>query len=104
MNNKLTADQQLCAGLHGQAGATQHGGGEHVEHCDGIAADEHPSTTSTELFVNDGAEDKVLLDWLRERPEQRRCSVLLRQIMEWSGKCQQAEMSMSHLPMMSICP
>ena len=84
-------------GEHGQAGASTHGGGERVEsdvaeHCDGIAADEHPSTTSTELFVNDREEDKVLLDWLRERPGHPRCSVLLRQIMEWTGKCKQAEL------------
>ena len=33
-----------------------------------------------------------MLGWLRERPEHARCSALLRQIMEWSGKCQKAEM------------
>ena len=55
-------------GEHGQACAPPHGGGERVD------------------------EDRVLLDWLRERPEHPRCSALLRQIMEWIGKCQKPEM------------
>ena len=93
----LSGGSTQVEGEHDQAGASTHGGGERVEsdveeHCDGIAADEHPSTTSTELFVNDREEDKVLLDWLRERPEHPRCSVLLRQIMERTGKCQRAEL------------
>ena len=84
-------------GAHDEAGAPQYNGGERVgsgvaEHCDGIEVHEHPATTSTELFVHDRDEDKVLLDWLRERPEHGRCSVLLQQIMEWTGKCQKAEM------------
>ena len=80
-------------GAHDEAGAPQYNGGERVgsgvaEHCDGIEVHEHPATTSTELFVHDRDEDRVLLDWLRERPEHGRCSVLLQQIMEWTGKCQ----------------
>ena len=71
---------------HGQAAYSKHGEGEHdeagashgdgrervesgaAEHCDGIEVDEHPATTSTELFVHDREEERVLLDWLRERP------------------------------------
>ena len=84
-------------GEHGHAAASEHSGGERVEsgaadHGDGIEVDEHTSRTSTEVFVHDREEDKVLLDWLRERPEHPRCSVLLQQIMEWTGKCQKAEM------------
>ena len=85
-------------GVHGQAGASEHGGGERLEsgaaeHCDGIEVDEHAATTCTEVFVvHDREEDRVLLDWLRERPEHPRCSVLLQQIMEWTGKCNRAEM------------
>ena len=41
---------------HGQAGAPEHGGGEQTE------VDEHPATTSTEVFVHDRDEDRVLLD------------------------------------------
>ena len=33
-----------------------------------------------------------MLDWLRERPEHTRCSVLLQQIMEWTGKCHKEDM------------
>ena len=74
-------------GEHGQTGASKHGGGERVEsdaagHCDGMEVDEHPATTSTEVFVHDREEDRVLLDWLRERPEHPRCSALLQQIMD----------------------
>ena len=47
---------------------------------------------SAELFVSDREEDKILLDWLRERPEHPRCSSLLQQIMEWTWKCNQTEM------------
>ena len=84
-------------GEHDEASAPHDDGGERVEsgaaeHCDGIEVYEHPATTSTELFVHDREEDRVLLDWLRERPEHPRCSALLRQIMEWTGKCQKAEM------------
>ena len=100
----LSSASGQVGGEHGQAGASQHSGGEHVEaggphddggervesgaaeHCDGIEVYEHPATTSIELFVSDREEDRVLLDWLRERPEHPRCSVLLRQIMEWTGK------------------
>ena len=67
-------------GEHGQARASQHGEGEHdetgapqhtreeraetsaAEHCDGIEIDEHAETMSTELFVHDREEDRVLLD------------------------------------------
>ena len=81
----------------GQAGAPHDDGGRRVEsgaaeHCDAIEVYEHPATTSTELFVSDREEDKILLDWLRERPENTRCSVLLRQIMEWTKTCHRAEM------------
>ena len=80
---------------HGQAGASKRGGGERVEsdvaeHCDGIAADEHPSRMSTELFVSDREEDRVLLDWLRERFEHARCSALLQHNMERAGKYQKS--------------
>ena len=45
-------------GVHGQAGASEHGGGERLEsgaaeHCHGIEVDEHPATTSTEVFTHD---------------------------------------------------
>ena len=63
-----------------------------VEHGDGIEVDEHPATMSTELFAHDREEDRILLDWLRERPEHARCSALLQQIMEWTEKCQKSEM------------
>ena len=33
-----------------------------------------------------------MLDWLRERSEHARCSALLQQILEWTGKCNKAEM------------
>ena len=56
------------------------------------SAAKHPTTTSAELFVSDREEDKTLLDWLRERPEHTRCSVLLQQIMEWTGKCHKEDM------------
>ena len=84
-------------GEHDEAGAPHDDGGERVEsgaaeHCDGIEVYEHPATTSTEFFVSDREEDRILLDWLREHSERTRCSVLLRQIMEWTGKCHQAEM------------
>ena len=62
-----------------------------AEHCDGIEIDEHPATTSTELFIHDREKDRVLLDWLRERPEHPRCSALLQQIMAWTGQCQKEE-------------
>ena len=70
------------SGEHDEAGSPNDDGGERVEsdaaeHCDGIEADEHPSTTFTELFVHDREEDRVLLDWLRERPEHPRCAALL---------------------------
>ena len=106
----LTSGSGQVGGEHGQAGASEHGEGEHdeagaphddggervesgaAEHCDGIEVDEHPATTSTELFVHDSEEERVLLDWLRDRPEHARCSALLQQIMEWSGTCQKAAM------------
>ena len=93
----LSGGSAQVEGEHDQAGASKHGGGACVEsdvaeHCDGIAADEHPSRTSTELFVRDREEDRVLLDWLRERAEHPRCSALLLQIMKWTGKSQYAEM------------
>ena len=106
----LSSGSGQVGGEHGQAGALEHGGGEHdeagaphddggervesgaAEHCDGIEVDEHPATTSTELFVHDREEDRVLLDWLRERSEHLRCSALLEQIMEWAGICRREEM------------
>ena len=57
-----------------------------LEHFDGIEVVAHSATTSTELFVHDREEDRVLLDWLRERSEHARCSALLQQIMEWTGR------------------
>ena len=84
-------------GEHGQAAASKQSGGERAEsgaaeHCDGIEVHEHPATTTTGVFIHDREEDRVLLDWLRERPEHPRCSVLLQQIMEWTGKCHKEEM------------
>ena len=98
-------------GEQGHAGASEHGGSEHdvsdaphddggnrvdsgaAEHCDGIEVDEDLATTSRELFLHDKVEDSALLNWLRERPEHPRCSALLEQIMEWTGKCTRREMS-----------
>ena len=93
----LSSGSAQVEGEHGHAAASEHSGGERVEsgaaeHCDGIEVDEHLATTSTELFVHDSEEERVLLDWLRERPEHARCSALLQQIMEWSGKRQKTEM------------
>ena len=93
----LSSGSAQVEGEHGHVAASEHSGGERVEsgaaeHCDGIEVDEHLATTSTELFVHDSEEERVLLDWLRERSEHARCSALLQQIMEWSGKRQKAEM------------
>ena len=93
----LSSGSAQVEGEHGHAAASEHSGGERVEsgaaeHCDGIEVDEHPATTSTGVFIHDREEDRVLLDWLRERPEHARRSALLQQIMEWTGKCQKAEM------------
>ena len=92
----LSSGSAQVEGEHGHAAASEHSGGERVEsgaaeHCDGIEVDEHPATTSTELFVHDREEERVLLDWLRERTEHPRCSALLQQIVEWAGTCQKAE-------------
>ena len=76
----LTSGSGQVGAEHGQAAASEHGEGEHdeadaphdeggervesgaAEHCDGIEVNEHPATTSTELFAHDRVEDKVLLD------------------------------------------
>ena len=64
------------------------GASEHIS----TSVDEALATTSTELFIHDREEDRVVLDWLKERSEHPRCAALLQQIVEWNGKCNQAEM------------
>ena len=87
-----TLRQMFLSSGPGQASASHDDEGERVESSAAEHCDADPATTSAELFVSDREEDKILLDWLRERPEHTRCSVLLRQIMEWTKTCHKEEM------------
>jgi hypothetical protein len=94
--------------FHKASHGSDHGGVKQIEpgapeHGGGIARDADPArpqeeapaspvTTSGDLFIQDVAEDRALLDWLRDRQEHPRCVALLRQIMEWSGICKYADM------------